>query len=662
MQAVLRRLRFLGQSLRRHGPAHVIEVFRQAAVRRRYARSPLPAPTREQFLAAHGATDPSSLLESFARSSARRLPLTHAQRKEFFVGLLERSQGYDAILEEAERFSEGRFLALGIATNEPDAAYDWHRDYGSGRIWEKTSFDTVTFMSGDGADVKFPWELSRCYWIAWLGKAYWISGNGAWSREFVRQIDAWSAENPVNIGVNWSMPMEVGIRAFWLTMGFGLFYGAPGISPEWWVDYLRLAWAHGAYLEHNLEYFSNLTNHYIANCFGLVATGVLLADSDAGKRWIVEGRRRLEAEIGHQVLADGAHYERSLPYHRLVLEMYLVALILLERAGQPFSSDTRQAIERMSELLCDVMTPDGTVPQLGDADDGVILRTSQDRDPYDARDVAAIAAAVFMRSDMRAAAGAFTQGAVLMLGGAGFETFEKLPSANRASSRLYRDGGFAILRSNRLHVVADVGVIGLHGNNDALSFVLSDSVGPIVVDPGTYCYTRSERLRNELRSTAAHNAPSIDGAEIAAFDGLWRVRREITPPRIVEWRADGATTTLEAAHDAYRAIGVTVSRRIALDAATLIVTDEIRGTREHTMTTRFTLHHGVSAHRRDDGTIEVRRNGVSVGHLECSMPLSVHRGWYSPSYGVAAAADTIELQKRGVPPMRIEYIWRLSTP
>ena len=662
MSALLRRFRFLRQSLLRHGPGHVVEVFRQAAVRRRYARAPLPEPTIDELMVAHGASDVEGFVASFARSAERRLPLSARHRKEFLVGLLERSQAHDAILEEAERFSDGRFLALGISTLEPDGVYDWHRDYGSGRIWQNVPFDRVDFAGGDGADVKFPWELSRLYWIGWLGKAWWVTGNGAWTRDFVRQIDSWRAENPVNIGVNWAMPMEVGIRSFWLLMGFGFFHGAPGITPAWWADYLRLAWAHGAYLELNLEYFSNLTNHYIANCFGLVASGVLFADTKAGRRWLVEGRRRLEREIDHQVLVDGAHYERSLPYHRLVLEMYLVALVMLEGAGEPFSATTRAAIERMSELLVDVMGPDGAVPQIGDADDGVILRTTQDGDPYDARDVAAMAAVTFGRGDFKAAAGAFTQGAIMMLGGAGFEAFEKLASVPREDSRLYRDGGFAVLRIAGLRVVADVGVIGLHGNNDTLSFTLADDVGPIVVDPGTYCYTRNRRLRDELRGTRAHNAPCVDDVEIAEFDGLWRVKREIDTPALQVPNTETGRTELRARHDAYKGLGWSVARSWGPHDGALRVVDELDGTQERAVSVRFTLHPSIGVRVADEGVLLLERDGAAVCELRTSHPLAIERGWYSPGYGVAAPTTILSLEMTVMPPERIEYIWRPSTP
>lgn len=659
-QGLARRFKFLRQSLLRHGPGHVIEVFRQAAVRRRYARAPVDEPGSDALLSYYAAADVETLVATIAQGAARRLPMTLARRKEFTVSLVTRAEGYDAILENAERFSDGRFLALGISTLAPEGEYDWHRDYGSSNRWPSIPFDRVRFAPGSGADVKYPWELSRCYWIWWLGKAYWISSNSAWSREFVRQIDAWRTANPVNVGVNWAMPMEVGIRSFWLSMGFGLFHGAPNINAAWWVDYLRHLWSHGTYLQSNLEYFSNLTNHYIANCFGLVAVGALFADCEQGRSWLMQGRSRLESEIDHQILPDGSHYERSLPYHKLVLEMYLISATLLERSGAAFAPRTIDAIERMSAFLCDVASR-GVVPQIGDADDGVILRASQDGDPYDARDVAAIASVMFDRADFAHVAGEFTPGAILMTGGEGFERYQgllsKRPNDDR-SSRLYRDGGFAVMRSAWMTVVADCGPIGLHGNNDTLAFVLRDERGDIVIDPGTYCYTRSERLRNTLRSTAAHNAPAIDGREIAEFDGLWRVRSDRTRPRILRWSA--TPPSLQAQHEAYAELGIIVSREWSLNGdSELEIVDALEGDGAHEIVVRFTLDPTITARSTAKDEIALVRDGVDIGRLRTSHSVEASRGWFSPSYGVAAMTDVIEVRTRIELPCRISYIWSL---
>lgn len=663
--ALARRFKFLIESYSRHGAGHVIEVFRQERIRRAYARAPEPLPDPERFRSQFSwRTDQAPFIESFYRAVSPRLPISRASRKDFFIQLLLTLQGYDQILDDAERFSEGKFTALGVMIDEPSGVYDWHRDYSSGKVWEKLPFDRIRYGDGDGSDVKYVWELSRMYWIGWLGKAYWITGNGTWAREFTRRIDEWRQANPINVGVNWAMPMEVGIRGFWLTIGFAMFHGAPEIDDAWWEEYLRLVWGHGAYLERNLEYFSNLTNHYIANCLGLVAVGAFFPGSPRAARWLAEGRRGMIAELDHQVLADGVHYERSICYHRLVLEMYLIAMALLERAGSPLPPEARGAVERMAVFLRDYLPPAGTVPQLGDSDDGVILRLSEQQELYDHRDTLALAAAMFGRNDLFAAAGGYSQAALLMAGSGPFESLRPIDPPQRHST-LHSQGGFASLRSEDLHLFADVGPIGLHGNNDTLSFTLSGPSGPIIVDPGTFCYTRNQATRNELRATGAHNGPCIDGKEIAEFDGLWRVKKDRTNTRVLQWdpAADLAgQTTLEGEHQAYRTLpgNVIVRRRWILHDRKIEITDSIDGTGMHHYAVRFTIPKELAPRLRDASTIEATDGNGGVFALRSTGPLEISEGWYSPSYGVAAEAIWIDARFRGEAPFSISYICSFS--
>jgi uncharacterized heparinase superfamily protein len=662
-QNLVRRLKFLRDSYRRHGAEHIIEVFRQGRIRSRYAANPpSPIATTDLMQRFEWFRSEESFMEDFYRSVASHLPLNRASRKEFFTGLLLSLQSYDDILTDAEIIADGHFPALGVCINEPEAGYDWHRDYSSGKTWPPVPFNRITYMEGDGSDVKYPWELNRMYWIAWLGKAYWISGNPAWVRDFVRLIDDWRERNPFNIGVNWAMPMEVALRGFWLMMGFGMFYGARGIDNTWWIEYLAMAWNHAVYLERNLEYFFNLTNHYLSNCFGLVALGSLFAGTPDGKRWLSEGRSRMIRELQHQVLPDGVHYERSIGYHRLVLEMYLTADVILRCSGVPFPQSSRDHIQRMAEFMCDYIPPTGDAPQFGDSDDGVLLRLRHNQALYDHRDTLALAASVFQRSDFYAVAGEYSQAALLITGSEGFEVLRQSGTAQRPS-RLYPDGGFAILRNSQFFVVADIGPIGLHGNNDTLSFTLNGPNGPFIIDPGTYCYTRDREIRNELRSTSAHNAPAVDNVEIAEFDGLWRVKSDPTAPRIAHWESgESGRVVLDAEHQAYTRLasgGVTVGRRWELEGDKLRITDRLDGTGTHDISTRFTLAEGCTIEIVDQQRLIITQPSGDQLEVISTDPLTSAAGWYSPSYGVAATTAYILQKSRCTAPKRIEYICRL---
>jgi len=52
---------------------------------------------------------------------------------------------------------------------------------------------------------------------------------------------------------------------------------------------------------------------------------------------------------------------------------------------------------------------------------------------------------------------------------------------------------------------------GGHGHNDLMSFEVSLSGVPLVVDPGCPVYSGDPQTRNLFRSTAYHNGLKVDG-------------------------------------------------------------------------------------------------------------------------------------------------------
>src|SRR5206468_4773432 len=89
-------------------------------------------------------------------------------------------------------------------------------------------------------------------------------------------------------------------------------------------------------------------------------------------------------------------------------------------------------------------------------------------------------------------------------------------SAIRNVSAALPDTGYYVSRSSDgSHLVIDGGPHGYqnggHAHADALSLTLRVRGVPLLVDPGTCCYTTSRTIRDRFRPTALHNTLALDG-------------------------------------------------------------------------------------------------------------------------------------------------------
>ncbi len=135
---------------------------------------------------------------------------------------------------------------------------------------------------------------------------------------------------------------------------------------------------HGRFLARNLEYSDISGNHLTSCLLGSLVLGLALPEERESARWRSSAGSGLRREILAQVHPDGVCHEGSIPYHRLVLELFLTAEVLACRHGIDLGAAYRERLVRMLDVLVAVRRPDGLLPLWGDNDDGSVLRLSAD--------------------------------------------------------------------------------------------------------------------------------------------------------------------------------------------------------------------------------------------------------------------------------------------
>ncbi len=631
--------------------------------------------------------DQEASVTSFQNKLRQRFFLGDLNRKEFYINLMTSLGGFDQIMDDADLVHENKFQTLGSEVYSFSENVDWHLDFKSGKKWPLSFYSNLKIIkSGNGrrekgernrengqrntehSDIKVPWEVSRFHQAIWLGKAYWVSHSEAHTEKFKELVVDWVEKNPVGYGVNWKTPMEAAIRAMNLIVGLLYFTGSTKIDEKFLMTLLSSLFEHGVFIRYNLERSLRNGNHYVSDLVGLIYLGVLFYDMQTGKRWVEFARKELEKEILNQVYEDGTDYEKSTGYQRLVTELFTAAYVLLRLNKFGVSDQFTQRLERMFGFLAAATMHDGTVPGIGDADDGRVFRMKSKMEFNDHRDLISVGAVLFSRGDMKAASGGFSDLALLLLGGEGFEKFARMTPDNSSRSEIYKEGGFSFMKTERDYCSFDFGDIGMrgrggHGHNDVLSFTISGK-NQFITDRGTFCYTCDSEMRNKLRSTYSHNTIAVDGTEQAEFSGLWSIKQDLTSPDLLEWKSNDEQDVIEAQHRAYEQLArpVVHRRKITFNKRqrTFLLEDNLLGDGTHTIETMFHFAPGLKVF--DLGRNFLALEGEEYMLMKFPHPFVLEDWPHSPSYGVLRTARAARLRLETELPVRIEtFIFIISS-
>lgn len=414
------------------------------------------------------------------------------------------------ILFLANQTMESRFniLGSGWVTMAP---ISWNKDLKTQQEWPQNLF--CLKQRGNtpaGADIKMPWELSRGYFLLWLGEAYIFTKEEKYAKKIVSLIDDWIDNNPLMYTVNWTCSMEVAIRATNWMYAICLISQSDALTDSFANKVCKSLYQHGYYICHNLEKsFPWSNNHYTSDLVGLIYINTLFNHISKAKKWQHKAIKEFYEETRKQILASGVHYEKSISYHRLMIELTSYPISMLIRMGELIPEDIINITQKMYDYIGEYIKPNGMAPLLADNDDGRFLpftygnfqdhRYLLDKEGIDRKII---------------------------------DNGIKSPFKLRyfTQSKSYDDAGIAIIKKHDAYLLVNNSGyskhedsnkknIGTHTHNDQLSFELSIGKDDIIIDPGTYLYTSSISSRNEFRSTKKHNTAMVDGEEQNLLSG-----------------------------------------------------------------------------------------------------------------------------------------------
>jgi hypothetical protein len=581
-------------------------------------------------------------------------------------------------LGTADRLCEHVFDLLGSGPRHLGERIDWHRDFKSGFRWDPDAhYLEMVHRGASGVDIKVPWELSRCQHVPVLAQAYLLSGKPRYAQEVANQIADWIDRNPTGRGVNWACPMEVAIRAVNWLWAIALIAEFPDVTGRWLTGVLASLISHGRHLMRNLERRSDgiTTNHYLADVVGLLYLGLCIPECRDSAVWLTFAVRELEREMERQVLSDGVHYESSIPYHRLVSEMFLSSALLCRHHDICLADSFHRKLRLMCDFVSAYTKPNGLAPQVGDGDNGRlhVLTGYGTVDPRDHRHLLAAGAVLYDHDEWWGHAGPRRVEA-LWLGRQGRDRFSRAPDKEAPSktSAAFASGGFYIIRERDDYVLfncSPVGTrgIGTHKHNDILSLELHLDGEDMVVDSGSFLYTADPRMYDLFRCTAHHSTVTIDGREQNRFiPGKFFCLHQDGSPLVLEWEHGDTLDRVSAEFDGYRRLSDPLRHRrdvlVHRPGFSVQVVDHFSGrsgpSTPHTIEWTWTCAPGcrveaaqngweiISAGRRMHMTVPVCKPDGAVLDIEAT----VEQGLVAPSYGTVCEAMWLRWRWSGIPP------------
>jgi uncharacterized heparinase superfamily protein len=622
------------------------------------------------------------------RARNRRFLPSLEQRREI-VEMMNRRfpDESDAIINTAECALTGIFSLLGHIGlsfgDPPDSPIDWSLDPVSGLRAPLRHWSTLHSLDPlDGGDPKVVWELNRHAHFVTLGQAYWLTDDDRFAAAFVDQASAWIDANPVGMGINWASSLEVAFRSIAWLWALGLCVDSGEVTPDFFARLLKSLIAHGRHIERYLSYYFSPNTHLTGEALGLLYLGLALPEMKRAEGWRKLGLRILFDQATKQVRADGVYFEQSSYYHRYTTDIY-THLFALTRADdnmihREMDAMLRRKLEGMLDHLMWITRPDGSSPLFGDDDGGRLIKFTA-RAANDFRDSLAVGAAVLKRGDWKYVAGTAPAEMLWMIGPEGVEGYDRLEAETpREISKGFKSSGYFVMRDgwrrDSSFALIDCGPHGAeigcgHAHADALSIEFASGGVTWLVDPGTFVYAVDAKMRDEFRSTAAHNTVTVDDQpqSVPSNPFSWRTTAKC---RLREFVEHNGSIFFQGSHDGYERLQDPVTHtRSALYLkpdpgvdlpGRLIVRDQFTAKKRHRYAIRFhfapdcevTVATGggegacVEARHGAGATLTIRV--IRVTEPQSEIAVSVTEGRVSTCYAQYAPAPVAVFEAEGV--------------
>jgi len=565
-------------------------------------------------------------------------------------------------LEETDKILKHRFSILSKEITF-GKKINWHTNF-AGKSWPNIPYQILNqkhfnFRSKEYiGDVKLPWEFSKHLHFQDLAKAYLLTGDEKYAREFALEIENWLSDNPYEFGVNWTQGLIVAQRAVSWIIALSVFAQSFSLSEKLLKKIIFSLYQHALFIEKTYEIGIRSTNHLLGELTAQIILSVVFPEFKNSQKRLKFAKYQLGKELKLQIYADGVDYEKSTNYQRYILEFLFLLLMLEKRGLLTVPSAFKKKAELMTEFLMHMTQPKGLLQPISDADGARVFVLGQDIN--DIRPHLALASWLFNRADFKYVSEERTDEIAWFLSNDELLKLNKItPEVPAKTSVVFKEGGYWVSRQNwskdSSWLFFDCGLMGLgqwppdfsvgvHGHSDILNFGLALGEETFITDNGSYSYTTELPFHQYFRGASAHNVAIVDNQDQNIIENSPWMAKQVARPRNQSYYFGSELAYVSGEHTGYLRLKnrILAKREIIFfkKRKFILIKDSFLGQGNHQINEIFHCFRGLKIIKRKNCfKIKAKRNILVVKPLGPAnlshffgqkKPI---RGWYSPDYG-----------------------------
>ncbi|TKJ24116.1 MAG: hypothetical protein CEE43_00095 [Promethearchaeota archaeon Loki_b32] len=522
-----------------------------------------------------------------------------------------------------------------------DEKIDWHYSFFNGFRWKLQKSEKMDIRPKDKqVDVKYTWEFNRHQFLIYLGFTFYYTKNERYAKEFKNVISDWIKSNPPLYGINWYSGLEISIRLISWIYALYFFEDSIEINNDQFFKKIFVSMSQHAFY---LKYFYTRCsfNHTIGDLFGVYLFSKIFDHINPFKKWEKIFYIKFKRQIFLQTRPDGTNIERSVNYHRFVLEFFSLFMIL---NPNKLKGEELKLIEKMYNYLLYIIKPNGTFPLIGDSDNGkVLLLTFHKKDSF--IDLINLGSILFQRGDLKFHSSKLLPPSILLLGSKNFEIYNNLKIIKpNTKLKYFNDAGYFLIKNNWTskanYLFIDLGRFGArnagHSHSSITNIIYSYKGKNIITDSGTYTYNKSWEERNYFRSSKAHNVLTINNQNQAMIKSWFSWENKPRVKSIINIQNN--KIELGCYHNGYK--GFSIKRNIITnrDLNNILIKDTVIRSQEIQDEEIFDIK--IYYHFSRGLNISLENNIVNIDNeilLKVSSSfdfnVQIDKSLYSPNYG-----------------------------